>query len=450
MQNESFNSILMVHTLYTISIIGGILINSDAAIELLRELVSAQTEGEAAIQDVISCRLKAAGCDVQVLDYDPADVPLKGEFAIDTARAIERRRAVVGTLPGDPNLPSLLIFAHPDGEPVNDTSSWQHNPFAGEIASGRIYGWGVADDLAGCATAVLALEKASASNVPIGHAVFASTPSKRYARGVAALLHDGLMADAALYLHPAESGVGMREIKAVAAGHIEFRITVKGRAPNTTEPGHTAFSHLAENPVDKAFILRAALQELSEDRARRIRHPLIEAVVGRATNIHVSRISCGEMRRLARIEDLCTLGCAVSFPPGETMDEVKAEITQAVQRASASDPWLQENPPEVTWVTGVTGGEVPMVHPLYLTTAAAVSRITGDAPHVNPMHTSSDIRNPIVEAGIPCVGIGCLGGDLSQNDRYDEWVDVVDFQRMVDVTAAIVTDWCGGIPPTKA
>jgi acetylornithine deacetylase len=132
------------------------------------------------------------------------------------------------------------------------------------------------------------------------------------------------------------------------------------------------------------------------------------------------------------------------------MDDVKAEITQAVRRASGSDPWLQENPPEITWVTGVTGGEVPIVHPLYRTAAAAVSQITGDAPHVNPMHTSSDIRNPIVEAGIPCVGIGCLGGDLSQNDRHDEWVDVADFQRMVDVTAAIVTDWCGGNPPPKA
>jgi acetylornithine deacetylase len=65
------------------------------------------------------------------------------------------------------------------------------------------------------------------------------------------------------------------------------------------------------------------------------------------------------------------------------------------------------------------------------------------------MHTSSDIRNPIVEADIPCVGIGCLGGDLSQNDQHDEWVDVVDFQRMVDVTTAIVTDWCSGFAPTK-
>ena len=421
----------------------------DDAIDLLRQLVAAQTDGEAAVQNVILQRLRTAGCVVEEVDYDPAETKVKGEFALDTARATEPRKAVVGTLPGEPDLPSLLIFAHPDGEPIEDISQWRHDPFAGEVDGDRLYGWGVADDLAGCAAAVLAIEKAATIDGPRGRTVFASTPSKRYARGVTTLLHNGLAADASLYLHPAESGVGMREIKAVASGHIEFRIIVTGRVPETTEPGHTAFSHLAVNPIDKALVLRAALMELADERAARIRHPLIEAEVGRATNIHISRISCGEMRRLGRIEDTCTLGCAVSFPPGETIEDIKTEITETVMRASAKDPWLKEHSPEITWVTGVTGGEVPAEHPLYRTAAAAVSQVTGEAPHVNPMHTSSDIRNPIVEAGIPCVGLGCLGGDLSQNDRHDEWINVADFQLMVDVTTAIVTDWCGGVTPPQ-
>lgn len=415
----------------------------DTAIGLLRELVSAQTGGEDAVQSVISDRLRAAGCTVALHRYDPAEVPVLGEFAIDTARNPERRGAVVGTLPGDPDLPSLLIFAHPDSEPVSGVERWRHDPFAGEIDGGRFYGWGVADDLAGCAAAVLAVERVAASNTPMGRVVFASTPSKRYARGVAALLHDGLSADASLYLHPAESGVGMREIKAVASGQLEFRIEVRGRAPDTTEPGHTAFSHLAVNPIDKALVIRDALMALAEARAARIRHPLIEAEVGRATNLHISRITCGEMRRLSRIEETCTLGGALSFPPGETLDEVKAEIEEAVRRAAEADDWLREARPVITWVTGVTGAEVPAEHPLYRSAAAAVQSVVGGQPHVNPMHTASDIRNPIVEAGIPCVGLGCLGGDLSQNDRHDEWVDVADFLRMVDVTSRIVADWCG-------
>lgn len=417
---------------------------TETAIAFLRELIAAQLEGEVAVQAAIAARLAQAGCVVSDHDYDPAEVPVVGEFAADASRATDRRRAVVGTLDGQADLPSLLIFAHPDGEPVSDADQWTHDAFAGDVDAGKLYGWGVADDLAGCAAAVLAIEAAAASGQPMGRAVFASTPSKRYARGVAALLHDGLRADAALYLHPAESGVGMREIKALASGHVEFKITVTGKAPDTTEPGHTAFSHLGANPVDKAFVIHAALMALAEDRAARIRQPQIEARVGRATNLHISRIQCGEMRKLARIADECVMGGALSFPPGETLAEVRAEVEAAVAEAAASDDWLRDNPPRIDWLTGVTGAHVPEDHPLYQVTARAVGAVTGETPYVNVMHTSSDIRNPPVEAGIPCVAYGCLCGDLSQNEKRDEWVDVDDFLRMVEVTTKVVTDWCAG------
>ena len=422
-------------------------VEGDNAIAFLRELVAAQPKGENAVQAMISDRLARAGCEVTSVDYEPSTVPVIGELIVEGTCNVGARRAIFATLQGDPSLPSLLMFAHPDGEPVTDIEKWNHDPFLGEIDGGRIYGWGVADDLAGCAAAVLAIEKVAASNMPMGRAVFASTPSKHYARGIAALFHGGLRADAALYLHPAESGVGMQEIKAVASGQVEFKITIHGEAPKTTEPGHTAFSHLAVNPVDKAIVLHGALMELAEDRAHRIRHPLIEAEVGRATNLHVSSIRCGEMLKFSRIVELCEMGGAISFPPGETLDQIKRQVEGAILAASISDEWLNVNRPEITWVTGVTGGEVPADHPLYLTASAAVTAVTGELPHVNPLHTCSDIRNPIVEAGIPCVGLGCLGGDLSQNGQHDEWVDLADFLNMVDVTAKVVTDWCSGDHP---
>lgn len=420
--------------------------NEVRATELLRSLVAAQRDGENAVQTLISERLKKIGCTVDVVDYEPSTVPVRGEFAITGAGHSGERQAIVGELPGDPALPSLLIFAHPDGEPIAGTNHWTHDPFAGTVEDGRLYGWGIADDLAGCAAAVLALEALAESPEPMGRAVFASTPSKRYARGVAALLHGGLKADAALYLHPAESGIGMREIKAVASGQLEFEITVSGRFPETNEPSHTAFSHLGVNPLDKALVIRAALMDLAEARAKRVRHPLIEAMVGRATNLHVSNIRCGEMRRFSRLNETCEMGGAISFPPGQTMDEVRAEVEAAVFAAAAADPFLSEHPPSLAWRTGVTGAEVPQDHALYRTASAAVQAITSEVPQVNPMHTSSDIRNPMIEAGIPCVGLGCLCGDLTQNDQHDEWVDLADFHRMVAVTSRVAQDWCRGTP----
>ena len=57
---------------------------------------------------------------------------------------------------------------------------------------------------------------------------------------------------------------------------------------------------------------------------------------------------------------------------------------------------------------------------------------------------TSDIRNPIVQANIPCVGLGCLGGNLSQNNKVDEWIDIEDFSLMVEVTSEIIERWCSG------
>ena len=58
-------------------------------------------------------------------------------------------------------------------------------------------------------------------------------------------------------------------------------------------------------------------------------------------------------------------------------------------------------------------------------------------------HTASDIRNPIVQKGIPTVGLGPLCGDLTQNGRHDEWVDLDDYLRAIKVAARTIADWCG-------
>ena len=59
--------------------------------------------------------------------------------------------SIIARCKGAGNGRSLILFAHPDGEPVTGTDRWRHDPFAGEVEDGRLYGWGVADDLSGVA-----------------------------------------------------------------------------------------------------------------------------------------------------------------------------------------------------------------------------------------------------------------------------------------------------------
>ena len=170
------------------------------AIALLRDLIATQREGEAAVQARLAATFRALGLQVETVTFRPSDVPLVSEFGA----AGEERQAVVARLSAAGQGRSLLFFAHPDSEPLAGLETWRHDPFAGTVTDGRLHGWGVADDLAGVAAmaaAAMLLQRAGVR--PLGEVIFASTPSKRHARGVTALLHRGLAADAAIYLHPA-------------------------------------------------------------------------------------------------------------------------------------------------------------------------------------------------------------------------------------------------------
>ena len=398
------------------------------SLALLQDLIRAQKGGERAVQKVVADAARALGCSVETVRYRPGDVPMVGEFASAQAIDAGERESVVATFKGKGGGRSVIFFAHPDGEPLAGTEAWQRDPFAGVIDNGRIHGWGVADDLSGVAIMIEGLRAALAGGkAPFGDVILASTPSKRHARGVSALLHGGLKADAAVYLHPAESGVGLREIKAFCLGQLDFRITVQGRPPDTNEISHLAFTHAARNPADALAALHARLRAFEDRRAATLSHPLLD----HASNLLISHIGVGRPGVHTRIATEGMMEGALSLLPSEDMKAVQAAFAQAVGEA------------RLEWLSGVCGAEVSTDHPLYRLVAGAIVEVTGQPPHVNPLHTASDIRNPIVQAGIPTVGLGPLGGDLTQNGHHDEWIDVEDYRRAVQVAARIVERWCG-------
>jgi len=155
----------------------------------------------------------------------------------------------------------------------------------------------------------------------------------------------------------------------------------------------------------------------------------------------IGNIACGEDTKFSRLHQSCCFGGAVSFPPHERMQDVQAQIAECICTAAQGDDWLREHPPVLEWISGVTGMEIAPDHQLYQTVSDAVFTVSGIMPSVNPMHTSSDIRNPIVQKGIPTVGLGPLCGDLTQVGKTDEWVDVEDYISMIKVTAAVIMNW---------
>ena len=375
--------------------------NRERYIQLIRGLVKESKDGEEALQRWIADRFSMLGCEVETLKLRPIGLSLEKEFAEEEIMGLSERISVVGKLTGSGGGRSMMLFAHPDSEELRGIDKWTHSPFEAEAQGGRVYGWGVADDLLGVATMIGALDSLLDSGKALrGDLYLCSTASKRNARGVTAVLDKGYKADAAIYLHPAESGEGLNEIKAFASGLLNFRVTVKGRPPDTTEPGHTVFAHMGVNPIGKAVQVIQALEKLDEARGKEIKNELLDRAVGRSTNLMVSHVSCGDPMLLSRMGDECVVGASISFPPQENLGDVKALIEDAINCLSDRDPWLCEHPPVIEWVFGTQAVETPVDHPLYQITSRAIEDVTGKNPHLNPLHTASDIRNPILFSGI--------------------------------------------------
>jgi acetylornithine deacetylase/succinyl-diaminopimelate desuccinylase-like protein len=414
------------------------------AIDFLAELVARGRAGEAAVQDSVAARLAGLGCAVEARHYRPDDVRLRDEFATGAAAPAGERMAILARFAGSGGGRSCILFAHPDSEPVPVDHGWSADPFIARIADGRLHGWGVADDLSGVAAMISGLGAALAEGWrPRGDIIVASTPSKRHARGAAAALQHIGRPDAALYLHPAESGAGMGEIKACTPGLLEFRIALAGRAPDTQEPGHAAFAHRGLNVADAAAAVLAALSTLDAARGARVAHPRIASFAGRATNVLVSSLRFGAEGARNRLPVECVIEGSVSFPPGESLSAVMTELRAAVAAMRLPAGWPEALRPRVDFPAGVSGAETPADHPLFLCIEAAIRAETGAGAFVNPVHTASDIRVPIVQQGVPTLGLGPLGGDLTQNGRVDEWVDVEDHRRCVRVVARALRAWCG-------
>ena len=413
------------------------------SLALLRKLVAAGKEGRAAIDRVIEEAMTAAGCEVERLDYLPSDVPLVDEFAAEHVASTSMERCLIGRIPCNASARSLLLFAHPDTEPFVDEPAWRTDPFDPVIQDGRLYGWGVADDLAGIAMLVQSIRLIHQAGLrPISDLLLVSAPSKKHRRGIAAALHHGLSADAAIYLHPAESGRGLDEIKAYAPGQLEFVITIRGQEPDTAEPAHTAFAHQAINPFDKMMLIAEGLRDFDRKRGRQVRHRTIDKAIGRSTNLMLSHCSFGSDATLSRMAPVCRLGGAMSLIPGEKLDHVMNAVETAIDAVAHRDDWLRDNPPSIEWLSGVSAAETAEASALYQLASGTLRRLSAN-PIVNPLHTSSDIRNPIVQKNMPTVGFGPLCGGLTMAGNANEWIDVADLHRSIVATAAMIAEWCG-------
>ena len=233
--------------------------------------------------------------------------------------AVDRYGSIVGTIKGKRPGPALLFDGHIDTVPVPDPTVWKHDPYAGEIVDGRIYGRG-ASDMKGAVAAmvVAASEFAKATNRD-----FAGTVH------VAGVVYEELF-----------EGIAAREISARTnpdvvvigeASELNLKIGQRGRAEivldTTGVPAHSANPEKGVNAVHSMIKLIGEVEKIVPDE---------QPVLGKGVSVLTDIISTPYPGA-----SVVPSGCRATYDRrllvGDKPEQVIKPYREAAERVAAGD-----------------------------------------------------------------------------------------------------------------
>jgi acetylornithine deacetylase len=421
----------------------------DAVVELTSHLVGFDTTArgpedppreEAALQEHLAARLRAAGAEVELLAAGPG-VP-GSERQVPADLPFDGRPQLIARFLSSGGGRSLIFNGHIDAVSAEPLHEWSHDPFDATVRDGLLYGRGSCDMKGGVAAMVVAAELLAELGVPLaGELIVNTVTDEEYCgAGAAASVTAGLRADAAIVPEPSslQTWVACR-------GILSPTITVHGR------PGHAEVSQThwrdggAVNAIDKMMLVLSELQALQTDWIARPvhRHELL-----RPPSIVTTMIKGGEW--WVTYPATCEATLDITYLPAQADGdgfgtEVEAEIEGAIARACAQDEWLAEHPPEVAWSVDLPPLEVSPDEAI-VRSLARVAETIGRPHEIESLDSWFDASAFNRIAGMPAVAFGPYGGRRGERPiphTIDEYVPVDDLVATVETLALAAVDFCG-------
>lgn len=312
-------------------------------------------------------------------------------------------------------LPWIFLYAHLD---TVSAEGMTVPPFEGRILGGKLYGRGALDDKAGGAAALFALKAyAEGATRPNNAAVLFVIDEEVTHTGAQAFVADHLKG---LGYRP--DGIVLCEPTAFIPfvahnGLLHLDLTTRGLAAHASVPskGRSAISAMA-----------GLIQAIERDYLPSL--TASDPLCGKATG-SVNRIQGGTSANI--IPDACTITLDRRIPPGETLEDVFGGLEKFLARVRQDHPdWEIE--------VGKVKFSPPMVHDPGNPFVEGVLRSLEtlglpSEPKGAPFGTDGGTFS---EAGLSCVILG--PGDPAKNHQADEYVEVEQVTRGVEVLASIL------------
>jgi acetylornithine deacetylase len=322
--------------------------------------------------------------------------------------------------------PELVLQGHVDVVPSGDPDAWRSDPFAAAVTgrgpARRIHGRGTCDMKAGVVANIAAVRAVQTAGVQLTkpYALQFVAGEEDGGLGAFATLDRGHRGRACIITEPTSGTVTTAN-----GGALTFRLRVPGLAT------HASTSYAGVSAFSRFLPLHAAILDLEVRRNRDV-HPLMgEYPV--AYPISIGKISCGDWA--STVPDLLVAEGRLGVALGEEPDAARADLEEAIADAAASDPWLRDHPPTISWTGGqfASGAYRQEDGALAELVAAAHADVTqGPRPRERGAPYGSDLRL-YAAAGVPTLHYG--PGDVRLAHGPHESVAVGE---LVAVTEALV------------
>ena len=416
----------------------------DRLVELTSRLIAfdttardgdARAREEAALQEYLGDRLDAAGATVDI--WEPRQDEISGTRQIPAPISFAGRPQMAARFAGAGGGRSLLFNGHIDVVPSEPRDRWTSDPNRPEVRDGKLFGRGACDMKGGVAAMTFAAELLAESGVRLKGDLIVNTVTDEEssgAGGLAAVSH-GVRADAGIVTEPTafDVWVGCR-------GSLSPTVVVEGR------PGHAEMAQPhwrdggAVNAIEKMGVILDAIRRLREEWRDRPdkQHPHLSP-----SDIVPAKISGGEW--VVTYPSSCTLESELMYLPANADadgwgTEVEREVTEWIMRAAATDPWLAEHPPAVTWGLDIPPYEVDPSHPI-VSAMLDASAAAGRPSRLSGLDSWYDAASFSRFGGTPCIGWG--PSSIAWAHTIDEYVPVDDLVRCAQGLAIAAIRYCG-------
>jgi succinyl-diaminopimelate desuccinylase len=368
------------------------------------------TPDDAGALAVLEAALKPLGFACHRLRFDGPDSP-----------PIENLYARLGTAK-----PNFCFAGHTDVVPVGETSRWRHDPFTSEIADGMLFGRGAADMKSAIAAFIAAVARHVLSHgQPRGSISLLITGDEEgpAVNGTVKVLdwlkQNSEVLDHCLVGEPTSAARTGDMMKIGRRGSLVGFITVHG------QQGHTAYPHLADNPIPHLLRMLSALIETPLDEGSAHFQP---------STLEIATVDVGNPATNI-IPAKATATFNIRFNDHHSSGSLIKRLTETFDRL-AGGPRKDGSPRyEVAWQRN---GESFFFPPGELSglVARAVKTVTGRAPELSTTGGTSDAR--FIHRMCPVVEFGLVGQTMH---KADERASLADLAQLTEIYRSVLDEY---------